>query len=1029
MFIQFNRRGQVTVLYALLIPLLFLFVGVGMDLGWYYLNVSRLQNAADAAALAGAQALIKKDNAFENYHLVQLTSNQLPEDFDDYEKINNYNLGNLSKYKTLEDTNLKNTLRAGRADAENYLRKNLSDATDVDTSSDERKNLSATDGWSISAKNEDKQVNGNVELRFNKVDAADNFYGDLYYVVSLSEKIRHFFLPGWFDDMMAPVKAVVLLQPHYVAFVTPPGSNEPPSIMARMEGNTAPILDGFDDDNNVIGFESGGVVGGDRKIIANWEDQDKYKNTPGAYAEKWNHYQTGIRSDKTKGIRYVSGSPVRTESVSIRTNNKDDDPLSSGAETTANGNKWYGVNEVDSINIDFRADILKNFTTDWDLGQAVENQKYEFNKEEGFSWDKNNGDDKRILFNAEFNEYFTTRDSSKVADPLWVRIESEPIKHLDYKPDHTNYNSVRQITLNFNSDNTGVENGHYTHRPYVIFYMGPENIDYAKDSNGVLIRHSQPVVINLNTSLNAIIYMPNSPVVINGNGNKLTGFVIARCFLKSVTEDDMTSNNVFELYDGFNKSKRFRGNYTAGIDGNDNTVYFKTDNLVTRSKLDTIYPNNDMTANEKTGDISVYEELPVNKQAVISFAGFNYDDCSTLAEYYTKTAAHVNSTYTKDKFKQFTGLTDDKVSMITFPNEDNNNTDLTIPVATADLLDNDPDPTAAPKDDKYVKVMVDGITPKYIEKAKLPYVKIRRNNVFPYVCIYDLKKKNAASAPTGFSGVRIIDDSIDESTIVVSSDNKESTADIFKNKNDTYWNSWDINKTLVEETYYKKYVSSKLDFAVRNGVNYFMIKTEVTEAKKKVLQIVANYHRIIVDGEDKYVEEDKNLYFTKIDNNATNNDNYIIVDEKGNILTKPITSADVFGAVTVDQNNALQKKLTGPFFAASDEDFRDYWNVYTREPNSTEIPNDTGQIRNDNGRYIYSDANHVNLDYRIPALERVYHKSTFNLSEDSCYSYFQIPELKRVNYTYLNVNELNYTSDKKPSDDMFFITKRAEWID
>ena len=49
----FKRRGQALVLYALLIPLLFLFVGMGIDLGWYFINVSRLQNAADAAALAG----------------------------------------------------------------------------------------------------------------------------------------------------------------------------------------------------------------------------------------------------------------------------------------------------------------------------------------------------------------------------------------------------------------------------------------------------------------------------------------------------------------------------------------------------------------------------------------------------------------------------------------------------------------------------------------------------------------------------------------------------------------------------------------------------------------------------------------------------------------------------------------------------------------------------------------------------------------------------------------------------------------
>ena len=82
-----NRRGQVMLFYALLIPVLILFVGVGLDLGWYYLNVSRLQNAADAAALAGAQALVKRDNDFQDYYIVSLDSNVVPEDFDDYESV------------------------------------------------------------------------------------------------------------------------------------------------------------------------------------------------------------------------------------------------------------------------------------------------------------------------------------------------------------------------------------------------------------------------------------------------------------------------------------------------------------------------------------------------------------------------------------------------------------------------------------------------------------------------------------------------------------------------------------------------------------------------------------------------------------------------------------------------------------------------------------------------------------------------------------------------------------------------------
>ncbi|MBQ6006305.1 MAG: pilus assembly protein [Selenomonadaceae bacterium] len=67
------------VFFALLIPLLFLLVGVGLDLGWYYLNVSRLQNAADAAAVAGAREIIDS-NSGKLKDLMPMLVEQLPED-------------------------------------------------------------------------------------------------------------------------------------------------------------------------------------------------------------------------------------------------------------------------------------------------------------------------------------------------------------------------------------------------------------------------------------------------------------------------------------------------------------------------------------------------------------------------------------------------------------------------------------------------------------------------------------------------------------------------------------------------------------------------------------------------------------------------------------------------------------------------------------------------------------------------------------------------------------------------------------
>src|SRR5256885_2544979 len=48
-----DERGQTLVVVALMLTALFGFVGLVADIGWYELNMVRIQRAADAAALAG----------------------------------------------------------------------------------------------------------------------------------------------------------------------------------------------------------------------------------------------------------------------------------------------------------------------------------------------------------------------------------------------------------------------------------------------------------------------------------------------------------------------------------------------------------------------------------------------------------------------------------------------------------------------------------------------------------------------------------------------------------------------------------------------------------------------------------------------------------------------------------------------------------------------------------------------------------------------------------------------------------------
>lgn len=62
-----NQRGAIFTLFALLIPLIMAFTGLVVDFGNLYAHYSRLQNAADAAAMAGGYAFIQNDEKCEDH--------------------------------------------------------------------------------------------------------------------------------------------------------------------------------------------------------------------------------------------------------------------------------------------------------------------------------------------------------------------------------------------------------------------------------------------------------------------------------------------------------------------------------------------------------------------------------------------------------------------------------------------------------------------------------------------------------------------------------------------------------------------------------------------------------------------------------------------------------------------------------------------------------------------------------------------------------------------------------------------------
>ena len=592
-----KQRGQVAMLFALLMPIFLLFVGVALDLGWYYLNVSRLQNAADAAAVAGAQTIVdSKTGYFSGYKNISLV--------DKYP-------GKVSNEYRPNDSSEKTAIDNGEEVARDYVDKNLASA----------KYGSSVDAWT-------KTIFFAEPLLYEKDD-------NLYYVVKISEEIRHFFLPGWFDDMDAPVTAVAL-----ISKTASDDSPQAPSMLETDEPlptaptriSTEPLVEAL-------------VKAGNKNvIIGNWEIQNLYRQinntidtspTTGVqdpetgewltefnkhfgynlYEGKWNQYAdwyNHYKSGDHRRVEKVSVVPQKTGIYDTPGSNKQG--AGDGWTTPANGKYLYKEDEVDSLNIDFKSEVIFGSATakDWDLplgydgsgisklhyidwDVTVESNGIKKTEHVKYQGEPDNLKDKlqvsdataaslrilndpaalmRIHMAINFDENHLVRtDAEDSTDILWVRIESEPmLNYPDILSDSgynlwikksssiksemgktiTNLNSVRQIIINMNSDNTVIKSdGSYMYRPVAIFYDGPERYTTSND-----IRDSKPVIVNLNQPFNGILYMPNSPVVLN-HGENLNGFIVAKEYLQLKKESDFESITVDGEVRYYSKGKEY----------------------------------------------------------------------------------------------------------------------------------------------------------------------------------------------------------------------------------------------------------------------------------------------------------------------------------------------------------------------------------------------------------------------------------------------------------------------------------------
>ena len=92
-FVKLQQRGALMVMFAILLPVMILFVGLALDFGILYLERNKLQDVADATALAGAAHMQDENNG-------------LAEEITRYVKLNDADFGNVQTNELVTSLNL-----------------------------------------------------------------------------------------------------------------------------------------------------------------------------------------------------------------------------------------------------------------------------------------------------------------------------------------------------------------------------------------------------------------------------------------------------------------------------------------------------------------------------------------------------------------------------------------------------------------------------------------------------------------------------------------------------------------------------------------------------------------------------------------------------------------------------------------------------------------------------------------------------------------------------------------------------------
>ena len=547
----FSQKGQTLVLYALLVPLLFMVGGAGVDLGWYYYNKARLQNMADAAVIAGAKAML---NPLNEGNLTDYTYN--------------YFLAEIPARVPVSVSN--RSTEKGDEEAQNYIRRNY---------------LSGTSNWN----NDTIQDNfNNSTLNFKKTlyEKTDDSYKPLYYELELTEKHTHLFdifngnSEYSLGDAIITAKAVAKFT--HVPDSGSKGGQNGPNLIEQMEAVKA-----------IKAYSHFWEIDHDYKLLYDKKKADLVSDylsqgysQEDAEAAATNSLKLGditVRKDVT--FKQAQNRTVQTSGnwwdKSKLTNYRTENNTLRGI-----GGPSWNIDQfnLDDLFIDFKVDVKCDFKSDWDIGEP---QQKGISYSTGYNkiFDSET-DPEELRYNYRIHSLiciesvrdknvfpYKVREGRESPDPLFARIESEQIKRHEYQDAGSiSFNSVHQIIIQVKYPNDKSDD-----RPLVFFYDGPEKID--ENSH---VRDSKPVILNMMANFKGVLYAPNSPVVIVGNNKNFEGFVVARKFVQLKTAKEFED-------EGYKKFVR--------KDNNDE-IFIKEDDI----KSDDAVPENCIEINYSGGE-------------------------------------------------------------------------------------------------------------------------------------------------------------------------------------------------------------------------------------------------------------------------------------------------------------------------------------------------------------------------------------------------------------------------------------------